>query len=223
MALVDLAKTKSELGDSDSAAAGFEDALERIEQAEQHRESGYQALVQMRPAVLVLAAQSHERLGRIDQAEARILLAAGYLAERWGPETPRLIVPYAELARILRGQPGREAEAADLEDRVVILRRLQAGSGADGELSGLRQKLEAGEAVLYGSSQCEQTKKQLSEVSGLDSAYRYVDCGMSASARDACEAQGVNTFPTWLINGQRINGSLSKRQLEQACDHVARV
>jgi hypothetical protein len=130
VALVDLAKTKSELGDADSAAAGFEDALERIEQAERHGEPGFQALVQMRPAVLVLAAQSHEKLNRIEQAEARILLAAGYLAEQWGPETPRLIVPYAELARILRAQPGREAEAADLEDRVAILRRLQIRAGA---------------------------------------------------------------------------------------------
>jgi glutaredoxin len=77
---------------------------------------------------------------------------------------------------------------------------------------------------MYGSEQCEQTKKQLAEVAGLDSAYQYVDCGVGASsAREACEAQGVHSFPTWLINGQRINGALSKRELEQACDHVARV
>jgi hypothetical protein len=53
------------------------------------------------------------------------------------------MVPYAELARILRAQPGREAEAAELEERVTVLRRLQAGARAGGEMSGLRQKLVA--------------------------------------------------------------------------------
>jgi hypothetical protein len=83
--------------------------------------------VQMRPAVLVLVAQSHEKLGRVDQvrppkvpplpplislpsnppnipprppqAEARLLLSAGNLAERWDPETPRLLVPYPPVSR----------------------------------------------------------------------------------------------------------------------------
>jgi hypothetical protein len=68
-------------------------------------------------------------------------------------------------------------------------------------MSGLRRKLVAGEVMLYGSNQCLETQKQMAEVSGLGSAYPYVDCGLSASARGDCEAQGVNSYPTWLING----------------------
>eukprot|EP00967_Tisochrysis_lutea_P065192 scaffold84685_cov33-Tisochrysis_lutea.AAC.1 len=223
VALVDLARTKLELGDLQSAAAGFEDVLERMEQAEQHRESGFQALLPMRPAVLILAAQSHEKLGKSEQAEARLLLATGYIAERWGPDSPRLIAPYSALTRILSAQGDRETETADLEERVATLQRLQQASKIDGKLSTLHEKLVNGESVLYGSGECGDTRRQLAEIGGLEGAFRYVDCNVSDVARAACEAQGVGSFPTWLINGRRFNGFMSRAELEEACDHVSGV
>jgi len=219
IALVDLAKTQLELGKAASAADGFEDALERMHQAISSSEDGHTALVPMRPAVLLLAARAQQKMGHEGEAEARLRLAVGLLSEQWGPESPRLIVPYDALGKLYRSQLGREAEASDMEERVGSLRRIQADFSSGGGAA-LRQKLSAGGAVLYGAGKCAETRRQLIEAQGLEGSFKYVDCAANAQVGEFCKSQGVDTHPTWVIHGRRLNGFLPREGLAQACDHL---
>ncbi|EOD24651.1 hypothetical protein EMIHUDRAFT_450562 [Emiliania huxleyi CCMP1516] len=192
-------------------------------------EDGHTALVPMRPAVLLLAARAQQKMGQEGEAEARpkpcggasarLRLAVGLLSEQWGPESPRLIVPYDALGKLYRSQLGREAEASDMEERVGSLRRIQADFSSGGGAA-LRQKLSAGGAVLYGAGKCAETRRQLIEAQGLEGSFKYVDCAANAQVGEFCKSQGVDTHPTWVIHGRRLNGFLPREGLAQACDHL---
>lgn len=68
-------------------------------------------------------------------------------------------------------------------------------------------------ATLFGAGWCGYTVKQLealgiteSNTMGLD----YVDCDAD---KDACEAAGVDAFPTWKIKGQLYPGYMDEARL----------
>ncbi len=56
-----------------------------------------------------------------------------------------------------------------------------------------------GEAVLYGSNQCQWTRKQMKEFGEAFKRIKYVACDKDPKF---CERQGVKFLPTWQIKGQ---------------------
>ena len=116
LALMDLANTRLERGDAAAAAGVFDDALNRLEQAEEKQPAGRAALRAVRAGCLLQAAKADALIGRDAVAEARLRVAAELVAERWGADSARLVPPYLQLAALLfRG--GRDEEARELCDR----------------------------------------------------------------------------------------------------------
>ena len=117
-ALVDLAELRLERGAAAAAAETFDDALARLSTAEAQQAHGAAPLRSVRAGCLLRASQAEQRLGRSDRAESHLKEALALSEERWGADSPRLVAPCAELARLALAQrrfarppPGASARA----------------------------------------------------------------------------------------------------------------
>lgn len=112
LALLDLAATQLDQGKANEANESYKDALERLDTAEANQPHGKQALREVRAGCLFHMARAASTLGDAVQAEARLREALALVEERHGPDSPRVLAPCAELARVLT-QQGRRQEGAE--------------------------------------------------------------------------------------------------------------
>ena len=103
-ALVDLAELQLERGAAAAAAETFDDALARLSTAEAQQAHGAAPLRSVRAGCLLRASQAEQRLGHSERAEAHLKEALALSEERWGADSPRLVAPCAELARLALAQ-----------------------------------------------------------------------------------------------------------------------
>ena len=80
-------------------------------------------------------------------------------------------------------------------------------------ISVLERELKSKDVVLYGASWCGYTVKQLNEIGGKDSV-TYFDCA-DENEKAKCEAEGIEAYPTWKINGQTYSGYYNAETLVQ--------
>ncbi len=88
----------------------------------------------------------------------------------------------------------------------------------DPRVRALAEHLARTQARFYGASWCSHCREQ-KELFGA-SAHRlpYVECSPSGRGRPealACLAMNIRVYPTWVINGRRIEGVLTLRELAQ--------
>ena len=83
----------------------------------------------------------------------------------------------------------------------------------------LAMRLKAAGARMYGAFWCSHCAEQ-KEVLGREAfaAIDYVECWpdgwkKGGDSAPACTAAGLNGYPTWIINGQRVEGDRSLSQL----------
>jgi glutaredoxin len=69
------------------------------------------------------------------------------------------------------------------------------------------------EAIMYGTEWCPHCKNQKELFGSAFADIMYVNCEANPSA---CNAAGVQGFPTWVINGQRYSGT---RQLAELAEY----
>ena len=81
------------------------------------------------------------------------------------------------------------------------------------EVHNLAQCLTDSEAVMYGTEWCPHCRNQKELFGEAFEKIMYVNCEANPSA---CNAAGVQGFPTWVINGQRFSGTQPLAQLSQA-------
>lgn len=124
IALLDLAATKLERGNTSGALEGFEDALTRLETAERHQAHGREALRDVRAACLLRVAKANVQLGMMDEAEARLRESLTLLEERWGRGSPKVLAPAVELASLL-WKRGQRDEGEQLLARALALEGLR--------------------------------------------------------------------------------------------------
>jgi uncharacterized membrane protein len=119
--------------------------------------------------------------------------------------------------------PGWLAQTGGLAAVVVIALHLHysgAFSPAMGDedpyLRALAEHLSASEARFYGAFWCPHCEEQ-KELFGPSAArLPYIECspgGRNAPPAAICSANGVSTFPTWVIDGRRYVGKLSPDEL----------
>lgn len=110
LAIIDLAATQMERGETRAALRQFNDALRRLNRAEEVQTHGRQSLREVRAGCLFRMARAHSALEEPGEAEAKLRESLALLEERWGAASPKLLAPCAELAIVL-GQQGKREEA----------------------------------------------------------------------------------------------------------------
>jgi uncharacterized membrane protein/glutaredoxin len=82
-------------------------------------------------------------------------------------------------------------------------------------LAALADHLHESGAVVYGAYWCPHCQSQRAMFGAAASKLPYVECDPRGSAARpaACQAAGVRAFPTWVIGGQTIEGTLSIEEL----------
>jgi len=115
--------------------------------------------------------------------------------------------------------PGWLAQTGGVAAAVVVGMHLLYGgvipsssAPEDPYLRELAEHLSAAEAQFYGASWCPACQRQ-KELFG-NSAHRlpYVECspgGRNAPPAPQCLARGIDSYPTWIIDGQRFNRVMS--------------
>jgi uncharacterized membrane protein len=99
-----------------------------------------------------------------------------------------------------------------------------AGSGPSGsaasamtpdQLAALADHLRQSGAVFYGAYWCPHCQNQKQMFGAAASKLPYVECDpRGANAQPAaCQAAGVQAYPTWVIGGQKVEGELSPSEL----------
>ncbi|MCC7367226.1 MAG: hypothetical protein IT306_02315 [Chloroflexi bacterium] len=83
------------------------------------------------------------------------------------------------------------------------------------ELTALADHLTASGAVFYGAYWCPHCQNQKKMFGDAADRLPYVECdARGKNARPAaCTAAGVRAYPTWVINGQKIEGEIPVREL----------
>lgn len=79
----------------------------------------------------------------------------------------------------------------------------------------LAKELASRGMFLYGTYQCSECKAQM-DLFGASAKYLdYVECDAAVPSAnpDECRAQEIDTYPTWLFNGQKYKGVLSLSDL----------
>jgi thiol-disulfide isomerase/thioredoxin len=82
-------------------------------------------------------------------------------------------------------------------------------------LSALADYLRQSGAVFYGAYWCPHCQAQKQMFGAAASKLPYVECdprGTNAQPA-ACQAVGVQAYPTWVINGQKVEGEVSPSDL----------
>jgi len=91
----------------------------------------------------------------------------------------------------------------------------------DPQLRALAEHLRKTDAVFYGAYWCPACTAQKELFGASTGRLPYVECspgGRRAGQAAVCNAAGVRTYPTWLINGQRYEGVLSLSELIRLSD-----
>jgi uncharacterized membrane protein len=76
-------------------------------------------------------------------------------------------------------------------------------------IQGLAQHLARSDAKFYGASWCPHCAEQKELFGGSVKRLPYVECspaGPSAPQADVCKEKNIQSYPTWIINGQRYTG-----------------
>ena len=76
----------------------------------------------------------------------------------------------------------------------------------------LAQHLTEQGAVMYGTDWCPFCQEQMTMFGNSFRFIEYVDCDRS---RGVCNSMGVQSYPTWIINGERYTGVLSIGRLTE--------
>lgn len=124
LSLIDLAATQMDLGKVSDANESYKDVLVRLDVAEANQPHGKAALREVRAGCLFHMARAAAALGEVAKAEAQLREALALVEERHGPQSPRLLAPCVELARVLTLQ-GRRDEGARFLDRAKELPELR--------------------------------------------------------------------------------------------------
>lgn len=85
--------------------------------------------------------------------------------------------------------------------------------GAASEL--LADRLRESGAVFYGAYWCPHCQNQKQMFGAAAASLPYVECdprGTNAQT-GACQAAGVQAYPTWVIGGQKLEGEVSPSDL----------
>ena len=74
---------------------------------------------------------------------------------------------------------------------------------------GLAEHLSKSDAKFYGASWCPHCQEQKKKFGSSVNRIPYVECspgGPQAPAAPACKEKNIQSYPTWIINGQRYTG-----------------
>jgi uncharacterized membrane protein/glutaredoxin len=90
-----------------------------------------------------------------------------------------------------------------------------AGAMSQDQLAALADHLRDTGAVFYGTYWCPHCQNQKRMFGAAASRLPYVECdpGGSNAQPAACQAAGVKAYPTWIVNGQRIEGEVQPAEL----------
>ena len=136
LALIDLAATQLELGKPDAATEVYKDALARLDIAEANQPHGKHALRAVRAGCLFHMARALSASGDRAAAETKLRDSLALVEERHGVDSPRLLAPCAELARVLTLQViatdcnGLQRIATDCRSRMLLARCRGSGRRA---------------------------------------------------------------------------------------------
>ncbi|MCX7562886.1 vitamin K epoxide reductase family protein [Xanthomonadaceae bacterium XH05] len=102
---------------------------------------------------------------------------------------------------------------------MVLISAAQAGwlsPPDDPRLEPLAAHLSESGAKYYGAYWCPNCRKQKGLFGRAADGLPYVECtpnGRNGAVAFECAAQGIDSFPTWIIRGQRYNGLLTPDEL----------
>ena len=83
---------------------------------------------------------------------------------------------------------------------------------------GLAEHLSKSDAKFYGASWCPHCNDQKKLFGSSTKRIPYIECspgGQQAPAAPACKEKNIQSYPTWIINGQRYTGVQQLDQLAQ--------
>ena len=83
---------------------------------------------------------------------------------------------------------------------------------------GLAEHLSKSDAKFYGASWCPHCQEQKKKFGSSVNRIPYVECspgGPQAPAAPACKEKNIQSYPTWIINGQRYTGVQQLDELAQ--------
>jgi uncharacterized membrane protein len=87
---------------------------------------------------------------------------------------------------------------------------------------GLATHLAKIDAKFYGASWCPHCKQQKEMFGSSADRVPYIECspgGPRAPVAQACKDARIDSYPTWIINGQRYNGTQTLQTLAEASDY----
>jgi hypothetical protein len=89
------------------------------------------------------------------------------------------------------------------------------GTMSPDQLAALADHLRDSGAVFYGAYWCPHCQNQKQMFGAAASRLPYVECdpGGTNAQPDACQAAGVKAYPTWIVNGQRMEGEVQPAEL----------
>jgi uncharacterized membrane protein/glutaredoxin len=88
-------------------------------------------------------------------------------------------------------------------------------SGAADQLTALAAHLRDSGAVFYGAYWCSHCQAQKQMFGAAAAQLPYMECDPRGTNPQpaACQAAGVRAFPTWIINGQKVEGEVQPAEL----------
>ncbi|MBM4264134.1 MAG: vitamin K epoxide reductase family protein [Deltaproteobacteria bacterium] len=89
-------------------------------------------------------------------------------------------------------------------------------------IRGLADHLTKIEAKFYGASWCPHCKDQKEMFGASAKRLPYVECspaGPKGPVAEACKTAGVQSYPTWVIKGQRMTGTIALETLAQNSEY----
>lgn len=184
--------------------------------------------------VLALAFGQAPRYASVRQVVGGMGLGAGVLflglqgftLGMWCPyclvaDAAALVVGARTLLPPLRPSLSRGASGAALSIAVLIggyaVAPSPAASQPTNELTALADHLDDSGAKFYGAYWCPHCQNQKKMFGAAASRLPYVECdprGTNAQPA-ACQAAGVQAFPTWVIDGERREGEVSIADLKR--------
>lgn len=123
------------------------------------------------------------------------------------------------LAVLLVGYAGGPVPAGSAAQPALGGGRLGSGE----QLAALATHLRASGAVFYGAYWCSHCRAQKEMFGPAAAQLPYVECdARGADAQPAaCQAAGVRAYPTWVINGQKIEGEVPVTELARLSGFIA--
>ncbi|MGE3268638.1 MAG: vitamin K epoxide reductase family protein [Chloroflexota bacterium] len=172
-------------------------------------------------------------LGGVGLGTALVFVAVqGFVLNAWCPYclvadaaalTIGLRVFWPRQRVLLPGDLARGMASAALAVAVLMLgyaaspasAGVDTGSAEQAQLAALADHLKESGAVFYGAYWCPHCQNQKQMFGAAASRLPYVECDpRGANAQPAaCQAAGVRAFPTWVINGQKLEGEVSVSDL----------